>query len=57
MRIGKKKVVSLYLGANEGKRWTIGDVDKLIRERARMGIYTMEILGHTTTHFTQLACS
>ena len=28
----KKRVVSLYPGANEEKRWTLTDVDKLIRE-------------------------
>ena len=35
----KKKVVSLYPGTNEEKRWTITDMDKLIGEHARMGIY------------------
>ena len=34
----KKKVVSLYPGTNEEKRWTIVDMDKLIGEHARMGI-------------------
>ena len=34
----KKKVVSLYPGANQEKRWTLAHVDKLIGERARMGI-------------------
>ena len=37
----KKKVVSLYPGANEENRWTLADMDKLIREHARMGIYTI----------------
>ena len=41
----KKKVVSLYPGANEEKRWTITDVDKLIGEHARMGIYMLGDLG------------
>ena len=41
----KKKVVSLYPGANEEKRWTVTDVDKLIRELARMGIYTIGDFG------------
>ena len=35
----KKEVVSLYPGTNEEKRWTLADVDKLIGECARMGIY------------------
>ena len=41
----KKKVVSLYPGANEKKWWTIADVNKLIGEHARMGIYTIEDFG------------
>ena len=41
----KKKVVSLYPGANEEKRWTLADVDKLIGECARMGIYTIGDFG------------
>ena len=41
----KKKVVSLYPGANEEKRWTVADVDKLIGERARMGIYMIGDFG------------
>ena len=41
----KKKVVSLYPGANEEKRWTVADMDKLIRECARMGIYTIGDFG------------
>ena len=32
----KRKLVSLYPGANEEKRWTITDVNKLIRECSRM---------------------
>ena len=41
----KKKVVSLYPGANEEKRWTVTDMDKLIGERARMGIYMIGDFG------------
>src|SRR6202790_4911900 len=33
----KKKVVSLYPGASEEKRWSIADLDKVIGERARIG--------------------
>ena len=40
-----KKVVSLYPGANEEKRWTLTDVDKLIREHAGMGIYMIGNFG------------
>ena len=32
-------MVTLYPGVNKEKRWTIADVDKLIGEHARMGIY------------------
>ena len=37
----KKKVISLYLGANEEKRWSFVDLDKVIGERARIGIHTI----------------
>ena len=38
-------MVSLYPGANEEKRWTVADVDKLIGEHARIGIYTIGDFG------------
>ena len=41
----KKKVVGLYLGTNEDKRWTMKDLDKLIGERAWIGIYNLGDFG------------
>jgi hypothetical protein len=41
----KKKVVSLYPGASEEKRWSIADLDKVIGERARIGIHTIGDFG------------
>ena len=41
----KKKVVGLYPGANEDKRWTMKDLDKLVGERAWIGIYNMGDFG------------
>jgi hypothetical protein len=41
----KKKVISLYPGASEEKRWSIADLDKVIGERARIGIHTIGDFG------------
>ena len=41
----KKKVISLYPGVNEEKRWSLADLDKLIGERARIGIFTIGDFG------------
>jgi hypothetical protein len=35
----KKEVTTLYPGVDEEKRWTIADMDKLVGERARIGIH------------------
>ena len=43
MGIGKRKW--LYTGANEEKRWTLTNMDKLIGEHARMGIYMIGDFG------------
>ena len=37
----KKKVISLYPGVNEEKRCSFADLDKVIGERARIGIHTI----------------
>jgi hypothetical protein len=36
----KKEVTMLYPGVDEEKRWTIADMDKLVGERARIGIHS-----------------
>ena len=36
-----KKVIYLYPGVNEEKRWSFVDLDKVIGERARIGIHTI----------------
>src|ERR1700676_3651082 len=41
----KKKVISLYPGASEEKRWSIADLNKVIGERARIGIHTIGDFG------------
>ena len=41
----KKKVISLYLGVNEEKRWSFADLDKVTGERVRIGIHTIGDFG------------
>lgn len=41
----KKKVMCLYPGMNNDKRWNLADLDKLIGERARIGIFTTRDFG------------
>jgi hypothetical protein len=41
----KEEVINLYPGADEKTKWTMSDLDKLVEERARLGIYNLADLG------------
>jgi hypothetical protein len=41
----KEEVINLYPGADEKTKWTMSDLDKLVGERARLGIYNLADLG------------
>jgi hypothetical protein len=41
----KKQVIALYPGADEEKRWSMADMDKLVGERSRLGIYNVTNFG------------
>jgi hypothetical protein len=41
----KEEVINLYPGADEKTKWTMSDLDKLVGERARLGVYNLADLG------------
>jgi hypothetical protein len=41
----KEEVINLYPEADEKTKWTMLDLDKLVGERARLGIYNLVDLG------------
>ena len=46
-----KKVTTLYPGADEDRKWTVADMDKLVGERARLGIISLGDLGEYYRQF------
>jgi Aspartyl protease len=41
----KKAVLKLYPGADDERRWSVTDMDNLVAERARQGIFNQQELG------------
>ena len=41
----KRAIIALYPGAKQECKWSIADMDKLVGERSRIRIYSIEDLG------------
>jgi hypothetical protein len=50
----KSAIFKLYPGSESERKWTIADMDKLVREQLRMGILDVSDWGITTEYFIPL---